>query len=527
MRTAGSPACGTDPGFPGTGKTSPLPPPPAGTTNFVAGRGWGVEERGVSSESGSADDAWRWIGGLEGEDGGWLVQHLEPVTLRCGEVLFRAGDAADALYLVATGEVAVLMELAPGERTEVRRLGVGQLLGEMALYRSEARIATVEAVTDAALWRLTAPRLRLMETERPALALALHRQAAALLSERVAFGNLEIKGPLVRLAHALRGLASGGFAPEAWDHPGVAEAARRRDEVGEVARAMTFLVGRLHAYLEELRQATAAREAVESELRIAGEIQSSLLPPPLTPAGRVRVDFAAFIRPAREAGGDLYDGFFLPDGRFLALVGDVSGKGVSAALFMALAATALRTLSGRVTDPGELLAQVNRLLCERNATLQFVTVCALMLDPDSGRLAWANAGHPSPALRRNGGGIEWLEGPRSPPLGVFEEASYPTQLRTLGPGEAVVVFSDGVSEAMDPQGTLLGVHAVAACLGAGEATAAADLVSGVVACVEAHQAAAPQADDITLVAVRLPARPPAPSAVRQSQAPPEPQALAR
>lgn len=406
--------------------------------------------------------------------------------------------------------MAVLMEVTPGERTEVRRLGMGQLLGEMALYRAEARIATVEAVTDSSLWRLTAERLRTLETERPELALALHRQAAAVLSERVAFGNLEIKDPLVRLAHALRGLAAGDFAPSAWDHPGVTEAARRRDEVGEVAQAMMFLVGRLHIYLEELRQATAAREAVESELRIAGEIQNSLLPPPLTPAGRARVDFAAFIRPAREAGGDLYDGFFLPDGRFLALVGDVSGKGVSAALFMALAATALRTLSGRVADPGELLAQVNRLLCERNATLQFVTVCALMLDPDSGRFAWANAGHPSPALRRSCGGVEWLEGPRSPPLGVFEEASYPTQHRSLGSGEAVVVFSDGVSEAMDPQGTLLGVNAVAACLGPADPAAAADLVSRVVATVEAHQAAASQADDITLVALRLPAQCPAP-----------------
>jgi len=435
-----------------------------------------------------------------------LAQHLEPVALRRGEVLFRAGDPADALYLVESGEMVVLIEVTPGERTEVRRLGPGQLLGEMALYRAEARIATVEALEDSALWRLTAARLRTLEAEHPELALALHRQAASLLSERVAFGNLELKEPLARLAYAIRGLAAGDFAPEAWDHPGVTEAGRRRDEVGEVARAMTFLVGRLHVYLEDLRRATAAREAVESELRIAGEIQNSLLPPPLTPAGRARVDFAAFIRPAREAGGDLYDGFFLPDGRFLALVGDVSGKGVPAALFMALAATAVRTLAGRVADPGELLGQVNRLLCERNATLQFVTACALMLDPDSGRLAWANAGHPPPALWRAAAGVEWLDGPRSPPLGVFEETVFPTRHRTLEPDEAVMVFSDGVSEAMDAQGALLGLDAVAACLSAGEPGASADLVARVVATVETHQAGAPQADDITLVALRLPAR---------------------
>lgn len=427
---------------------------------------------------------------------------MEVVSLAKGGVLFRQGEPADAMFLIESGQLAVVLEVEGANRSEVRRLGPGQILGEMALYRSELRTATVEAAGEVTLWRLTATQLREMEHRHPQLAVALHRHVASLLSERVLFSNVELKEPLARLAHALHGLAAGDFSVAAWDRPGVSQAAQRRDEVGLVAQAMLFLVGRLQEYLQEIRAATAAREAIESELRIAGEIQRSLFPPPLKPEERRRVDFATYIQPAREAGGDLYDGFFLPDGRFLALVGDVSGKGVSAAVFMALAATAVRTLARNVSEPGELLAQVNRLLCERNETMQFVTACAAVWDPVDGKLTWANAGHPLPALVSTDGRVEWLEGPRSAPLGVFEETSYPTQQRVLAPGETLLVYSDGVSEAMNAQSALFGSEGITACLAGATAGSSADIVARVVTAVQAHQAEAPQADDITLVALR-------------------------
>jgi len=431
----------------------------------------------------------------------WM-DHLERISLAPGEVLFREGDPADAMFLVASGILAVVLEVEGANRSEVRRLGTGQFLGEMALYRSGPRAATVEAVGEVTLWRLTAGKLRDMERGHPQLAAAWHRQAASLLAERVSFSNVELKEPLARLAHALRGLAANDFATAAWDEPGVAKAAQRRDEVGSVAQAMLFLTSRLQTYLAELRAATAAREAIESEIRIAGEIQQSLLPPPLRPEERRRVDFAAFIKPAREAGGDLYDGFFLPDGRFFTLVGDVSGKGVPAAVFMALAAAAVRTLSRTVADPGELLTQVNRFLCERNLTLQFVTACAALLDPASGDLAWANAGHPLPALVFPEGHLQWLEGPRSAPLGVFEETPYPTQRRRLAPGETLLIYSDGVSEAMNSNAQLFDAEGIAACLQERPSPDSADLVSRIVAAVQGHQGDAAQADDITLIALR-------------------------
>lgn len=433
---------------------------------------------------------------------GVWTEHLERIALADGDVLFRQDEPADSMFFIESGGVAVVLEVEGASRSHVRKFGAGQCLGEIAFYRHLIRTATVEAVGGAVLWRLTAANLTRMENEHPALALAFHRHVASLLAERVSFSNVELKEPLARLAHALRGLATSDFSGEGWDRPGVAEAAERDDEVGAVAQAMEFLVARLQEHIAALRQETAAREAIESELRIAGQIQLSLLPPLLNAEEKKRVDFAAFIQPAREAGGDLYDGFFLPDGRFFTLVGDVSGKGVPAAVFMALAAMAVRTLARKVGDPGELLAQVNRLLCERNETMQFVTACAAMFDPTSGELTWANAGHPLAAVISTAGGITWLEGPRAAPLGVFEETVFQTQRRMIAPDETLLVYSDGVSEAMNAQSALFGSEGIQRCLVGVSLSDSANLVKRVVAAVQTHQAEAPQADDITLIALR-------------------------
>jgi serine phosphatase RsbU (regulator of sigma subunit) len=460
-----------------------------------------MEDRGVNPSAQFPSASLAAFAPDETSQRAWL-EYLDAVSLAPEEVLFRRNDAADAMFLIESGTLAVVLEVEGAGRSELRRLGAGQFLGEMALYRAELRTATVEAVGEVKLWRLTAEKLREMESRHPQLAVALHRHVASLLAERVSFSNVELKEPLARLAHALRGLATSDFSGTGWDRSGVAKEAKRGDEVGAVAQAMEFLVSHLQDHIAALRLETTAREAIESELRIAGDIQSSLLPPLLNAEERRRVDFSAFIKPAREAGGDLYDGFFLPDGRFFTLVGDVSGKGVSAAVFMALAAMAVRTLARKLNDPGELLSQVNLLLCERNETMQFVTACAVFFDPASGELTWANAGHPLAAVISSAGGITWLEGPRAAPLGVFEETQFATQRHLLATHETLLVYSDGVSEAMDAQSALFGTERIQQCLAGGTITNSAQTVERIVAAVLAHQADAPQADDITLVALR-------------------------
>ena len=431
----------------------------------------------------------------------WL-RHLESVELAAGEVLFRQGDPADFLCFVEAGELAVVLEIPGAGRVPVRRFGPGQCLGEMALYRRDTRAATVEALAPSRLWRLSSAKLQQMEREAPALALAMHHHVAGLLAERVAFANTELKDPLARLAHAIRGLAASRFGETDWDRAALSVAARRGDEVGAVAGALDHLVGQLRSYLDELRDATARREAIESELRIAGEIQASFLPPALSAGERERIDFAARMKPAREAGGDLYDGFFLPDGRFLCAVGDVSGKGVSAALFMAVTATGLRALAPTAGDPGALLTRLNRLLCERNDTLQFVTMFAAIFDPASGELCWANAGHPSPLLLRAGGGVEPLEGPRATPLAAFEDRVYTTQRHRLEGGDTLLVFSDGVTEAMNAAEELYGDARLRSLFASRADPSAQGAIEAALGSVLAYQGAAPQADDITLAALR-------------------------
>ena len=432
------------------------------------------------------------------------IRHLEAVELPAGAVLFRQGDPADFLCFVESGELAVVLEVPGAGRVPVRRFGPGQCLGEMALYRLDTRAATVEALAPSRLWRLAAAQLHAIEREAPALALAMHRHVAGLLAERVAFANTELKEPLACLAHAIRGLAASRFGETDWDRAAVSAAARRGDEVGAVAGALDHLVGQLRAYLDELKTATARREAIESELRIAGEIQASFLPPAPPPGGLPGVDFAARMKPAREAGGDLYDGFFLPDGRFLCVVGDVSGKGVSSALFMAVTATGLRALAPSCADPGELLTRLNRLLCERNDTLQFVTAFAAVLDPGGGGFAWANCGHPSPLVLRADGRVETLDGPRATPLAVFESNVYATQHATLAPGDTLLVFSDGVTEAMDAAQNLYGDGRLRALLAARRFASSAEAVEAILGDVLAYEGEAPQADDITLAALALP-----------------------
>lgn len=431
----------------------------------------------------------------------WL-EHLEAVTLKAGEILFRQGDAADGIYFIETGELSIWLELSGDGRVKLRDLGPGQCVGEMALYRQEPRAASAEAASRCRLWKLTAARLAELEREAPALASAMHRHVVGLLAERLAYSNQHIKDPLARLAHAIRDLAENEFSTPGAADPRIADAALRNDEVGAIAGAVQFLQQRLQFYLADLQKATSAREQIESELRIAGRIQSSFLPAPLGPADSARVDFAAFSRPAREAGGDLYDGFFLDANRFFFVVGDVSGKGVPAALFMAVTAMCLRALAPGIQPVGALLARVNDLLCQRNDTMQFVTLLAGVLDTATGELSWTNCGHPAPIILGPDRALVLLDEERGPPAGVFEGVSYSTQHRTLRHDEILVIYTDGITEALDPDSALYGEERLEALLSGAHSCDVRACVARIVEDVERFVRGAPQADDLTLIALR-------------------------
>jgi predicted ester cyclase len=205
------------------------------------------------------------------------------------------------------------------------------------------------------------------------------------------------------------------------------------------------------AFEQEIRR----RERIEQELRIARLIQQTLLPKTLPQLPSY--DLAAYYQPAREVGGDFYDFLELDDGRLGLVVGDVTDKGVPAALVMATTRTMLRAAAQRLFSPGEVLRQANDALVTDIPPNMFITCLYAILEPESGRLLYANAGHDLPYRRRVGRseGAEELRA-RGMPLGLMPGMGYEEKEVVLERGESVLFYSDGLVEAHDPQREMFG-----------------------------------------------------------------------
>ena len=207
------------------------------------------------------------------------------------------------------------------------------------------------------------------------------------------------------------------------------------------------------AHLVRQQQAEAlARERIEQELRVARLIQQTLLPKETPVLAGWQV--AAYYQPAQAVGGDFYDFLFFPDGQLGLVIGDVSDKGVPAALVMATTRAILRAAAQRYVSPGQVLERANDLLCPDIPRNMFVTCLYALLDPASGRLQYANAGHDLPYWRRDSGVSELRA--RGMPLGLMPEMRYEEKETTLAPGESVLFYSDGLVEAHDPQREMFG-----------------------------------------------------------------------
>jgi sigma-B regulation protein RsbU (phosphoserine phosphatase) len=275
---------------------------------------------------------------------------------------------------------------------------------------------------------------------------------------------------------------------------------RSRDELGALSRAFHHMRDSLRDHVRELQQATAARERLDSELRVARRIQFDMLAEPH--ASGQGFELSAALVPARAVGGDLYD-HFLRGGRLFFLVGDVSGKGVAAALFMARARALLQSIAAREPEPGAMLAQLNRGLCTENEAGMYLTAVLCALDPRSGDLAFACAGHEPPVRVPVHGAPVPLRTEGGPVLGLLDAGDFPVDHVALASGDTLVLYSDGVSEAQDKAGEFFGPDRLrAAVVGAGQAgtTPVAERLLGA---VRAFAGEAPQSDDITVLVARF------------------------
>lgn len=245
----------------------------------------------------------------------------------------------------------------------------------------------------------------------------------------------------------------------------------------------------------------AVLRALRREIEIASEIQQSILPRsfPAFP-GRNGFDLHAAMIPAHDVGGDFYDFFLISPTQLAVVIGDVSGKGVPAAIFMAVSRTLLKATALGGSSPAACLQHVNRLLHAENSSGMFVSLFYGILDTRSGRLAFSNGGHNPPLVVRDGDGAKPLEVKTGCVLGVLEDATYEDATCTLMPRDTLLLYTDGVTEAMNAADELYGEERLQQLLSTPEGSPRA-LIDGIIADVKRHSGAAAQSDDITLLAV--------------------------
>ena len=250
------------------------------------------------------------------------------------------------------------------------------------------------------------------------------------------------------------------------------------------------------------RQIAAEKERIHAELNVARKIQAEAMPNvfPAFP-GRSDFDIRALMEPAKEVGGDFYDFFFVDDTHLAFVIGDVSDKGVPAALFMMTTKTLVKARACRGGTPGEILRDVNDQLCEGNRSGMFVTVYLAILDLGTGECRSANAGHEHPALRRKGGRFEIVKYAHDPMLGIVPSQSYSERSFRLASGDTLLVYTDGVPEAKNAAGQMYGLPRMTDALDRASGDDAAGLLGSLIADVRAFVGDAFRFDDITILAL--------------------------
>jgi sigma-B regulation protein RsbU (phosphoserine phosphatase) len=263
------------------------------------------------------------------------------------------------------------------------------------------------------------------------------------------------------------------------------------------------LFGRATLTLVKAEETRMAYEAVDRELITVANIQRSLLPAKLPAIPTLGL--AAHYQTSRRAGGDYYDFFPLPDGQWGILIADVSGHGTPAAVIMAVTHAIAHTYPGPATPPGQLLGHVNRTLSKRytGETGAFVTAFYGIYDPARRSITYASAGHPPPRLKRcTDGTLAHLDGVQRLPLGIMDQEDYPEGTMQLVPGDQIVFYTDGITEATNPAGAMFGLGRLDAVL-ANCAVGAGDLLNEVLAAVDRFTDGKPADDDRTVLVVKV------------------------
>ena len=277
------------------------------------------------------------------------------------------------------------------------------------------------------------------------------------------------------------------------------------NEIEALAVNFSSMITELDRYMDEIRHMTVEKERIAAELSMAEKIQSGMLPSEF-PAFPDHDEFElyAIMDPAKETGGDFYDFFLIDDDHLALVIADVSGKGMPAALFMMNAMTLIRTRTKmNMGDPGQILSDVNNLLCERNNQNMFVTVWMAVLDLKTGQGVAVNAGHEDPVIRRGDGAYELIMYDHSMVMGALEDMEYPDHTFELNPGDTIYVYTDGVPEAINEADEFYGTDRLQKKLNEFADLSMTDLLPAVRKDIEDFAGKAEQFDDITMLGFKL------------------------
>jgi len=301
--------------------------------------------------------------------------------------------------------------------------------------------------------------------------------------------------PLRELTRATEVVSTGNF-----DHKIVV---RSRDELSNLATAFNDMVVDLRKYTEDLARTTAENERIQSELRLAHDMQQSVLPKLFPPFAQAEsIEIFARMEPARDVGGDYYDFFLVDDAHMGALVADVSGKGVAAGLFMMVVRTLLRSHAMGNLSAADAVSKVNAMIAPDNPSCMFVTLFYFVCDVETGKVTFCNAGH-NPPLRLSGDRVEILTTERGSgqgvAVGILDDAEYSDAELVLAPGESLVLYTDGVTEPVDRNNKMYGEERMLQCIERHASSPNERICTEVYEEVIRHQEGLEQFDDITIL----------------------------
>lgn len=279
---------------------------------------------------------------------------------------------------------------------------------------------------------------------------------------------------------------------------------KRGNEVGELAESFLYMRGALKQYIKELTETTTAKERIESELRIAHDIQLSLVPKIFPPyPDRTEFDIYAALEPAKEVGGDFYDFFFVDDTHFCVVIGDVVGKGVPAALLMAVVKTLIKTYAIETKNPSLTLTKVNKEIYTDSASCMFVSIFIGIFDIGTGKFLYSNAGHNPPVSIKKGEDPIYVGNADAIAVGLDENTIYQDGTILLSKGDMLCMYTDGVTEALDEKKEQFSEERLLSVLKDTKSGHLKNIVGGILKNIRSFAGRHAQSDDITVLLLKI------------------------